>query len=296
VRVIDWERPEKNSFLLVQQLWIKSDLYDRRADLVGFVNGLPLVFVCAMWTTGFDVPSCSTIYLDKPMKNHTLMQTIARANRVFPEKTNGLIVDYVGVFRNLEKALAIYAIPSVDDGSMPVRDKEQLVAWLAEAETGARRFCRQIGVDLNAIDPALGFKAVKQGDEALEKILREAETESSFLAHARVVNSLFKAILPDATANRFASVRATLNFLADSIKNLEDPVDVSRVLADVEQLLDESVAAIPYVIRERRSPDEPDENKGRIDLNAIDWQAVAQRFAGGKKRTQAERLRTILKA
>ena len=67
-----------------------------------------LVFVCAMWMTGFDVPSCSTIYLDKPMRNHTLMQTIARANRVFPDKNNGLIVDYVGVFRDLQKALAIY--------------------------------------------------------------------------------------------------------------------------------------------------------------------------------------------
>ena len=67
-----------------------------------------LVFVCAMWLTGFDVPSCSTLYLDKPMRNHTLMQTIARANRVYRDKVSGLIVDYVGVFRNLEKALAIY--------------------------------------------------------------------------------------------------------------------------------------------------------------------------------------------
>jgi len=52
-----------------------------------------IVFVCAMWMTGFDVPSCATIYLDKPMRNHTLMQTIARANRVFGDKINGLIVD-----------------------------------------------------------------------------------------------------------------------------------------------------------------------------------------------------------
>jgi len=59
-----------------------------------------LVFLCAMWMTGFDTPAVSTIYLDKPMKNHTLMQTIARANRVFGEKNNGLIVDYIGVFRN----------------------------------------------------------------------------------------------------------------------------------------------------------------------------------------------------
>ena len=70
---------------------------------------LRLVFVCAMWLTGFDVPSCSTVYLDKPMRNHTLMQTIARANRVFPGKHSGLIVDYANVFASLEKALAIYA-------------------------------------------------------------------------------------------------------------------------------------------------------------------------------------------
>ena len=62
-----------------------------------------------MWMTGFDVPSCSAIYIDKPMSNHTLMQTIARANRVYEDKICGLIVDYVGILRNLEKALAIYA-------------------------------------------------------------------------------------------------------------------------------------------------------------------------------------------
>jgi type I restriction enzyme R subunit len=69
---------------------------------------LRLVFVCAMWLTGFDAPSCSTVYLDKPMRNHTLMQTIARANRVFPGKHSGVIVDYANVFASLEKALAIY--------------------------------------------------------------------------------------------------------------------------------------------------------------------------------------------
>ena len=87
-----------------------------------------LVFVCAMWMTGFDAPPVSTIYLDKPMKNHTLMQTIARANRVFKNKPNGLIVDYIGVFRNLQKALAIYGVGTgKDDGRMPVKPKEELI-------------------------------------------------------------------------------------------------------------------------------------------------------------------------
>ena len=84
---------------------IEEDLDERFKDPA---DPLRLVFVCAMWITGFDVPSCSTIYLDKPMRNHTLMQTIARANRKFPGKEAGLIVDYVGVFRKLQEALAIY--------------------------------------------------------------------------------------------------------------------------------------------------------------------------------------------
>src|SRR5438132_3239961 len=94
-----------------------------------------IVFVCAMWMTGFDVPSCSTIYLDKPMRNHTLMQTIARANRVWGEKTSGLIVDYVGVFRDLQRALAIYGSGlggAATPGETPVLPKSELIAALKE--------------------------------------------------------------------------------------------------------------------------------------------------------------------
>ncbi len=98
---------------------------------------LRLVFVCAMWMTGFDAPSVSTIYLDRPMRNHTLMQTIARANRVFPDKDNGLIVDYVGVFRNLEKALAIYGAANAEpDVDSPIQDSRA-------ARRGAGRGGRQ---------------------------------------------------------------------------------------------------------------------------------------------------------
>ena len=107
---------------------------------------LRIVFVCAMWITGFDAPTCSTIYLDKPMRNHTLMQTIARANRVFGEKHNGLIVDYIGVFRELEKALAIYGSASgggVQEGETPVKDKAALIQELAQAIEETRCLLRR---------------------------------------------------------------------------------------------------------------------------------------------------------
>jgi type I restriction enzyme R subunit len=103
---------------------------------------LRLVFVCAMWLTGFDAPSCSTVYLDKPMRNHTLMQTIARANRVFPGKHSGMIVDYANVFASLERALAIYGAGT--GGANPVRDKQELVAELRRALADAKAFCTSI--------------------------------------------------------------------------------------------------------------------------------------------------------
>lgn len=105
-----------------------------------------IVFLCAMWTTGFDVPSCSTIYLDKPQRNHTLMQTIARANRVYKDKVSGLIVDYIGVFRSLEKALAIYATGSNGDGSSPIADKSKLIEELREAVMAISEFCNNLGM------------------------------------------------------------------------------------------------------------------------------------------------------
>jgi len=101
-----------------------------------------------MWMTGFDVPCCSTIYLDKPMRNHTLMQTIARANRVAQDKVNGLIVDYVGIFRDLEKALAIYAAPQLGGGSdCPIQDKRALVELLRKAIGEVLAFCSEHGID-----------------------------------------------------------------------------------------------------------------------------------------------------
>lgn len=252
---------------------------------------LRIVFVCAMWTTGFDVPSCSTIYLDKPMKNHTLMQTIARANRVFPEKANGLIVDYVGVFRDLEKALAIYASPVTGDGGLPVKDKSELVELLRQQIASTTRFCAQHGVDIDALLPLSGFEMISAGDEAVEKLLASDDVKIAYVSNARIVDRLFKAILPDSSASEFGAVRALLNYLSGKILALNPTVDVTAVMDEIENLLDRSVAANPYVIQATTGEGESD----LIDLNAVDWVALAKKFeTGGKKRTEAEKLKAAL--
>ena len=118
---------------------------------------LRLVFVCAMWMVGFDAPSVSTIYLDRPMRNHTLMQTIARANRVFPDKDNGLIVDYIGVFRDLRRALAIYGAANAEAGvDSPIQDKSELLAALAQSVDAVAEFCGRYDVDLDELRIRLG--------------------------------------------------------------------------------------------------------------------------------------------
>jgi type I restriction enzyme R subunit len=253
---------------------------------------LRIVFVCAMWTTGFDVPSCSTIYLDKPMKGHTLMQTIARANRVFPEKNNGLIVDYIGVFRNLEAALAIYAAPSDGGDAMPVKDKAELVGWLQAASNNARAYCVKLGINVDALLAATGFELVALGEDSVELILVDDETKAQFVTHARLVDRLFKAMLPDPQANRFGPLRAVLLFLAEALAQKNPSVDVSHVMAKVEQLLDESVAANAYLIHGAEGSLIGDP----IDLNKVDWQKLAERMAKGKKRTEAEKLRRAVAA
>src|SRR5450759_5612087 len=173
---------------------------------------LRLVFLCAMWLTGCDAPSCSTIYLDKPMRNHTLMQTIARANRVFPGKHSGMIVDYANVFASLERALAIYA--QGRGGNLPVRDKKALVEELRHAVAEATAYCQAHGADLGRIEntSAENFERAQAVEDAANRLLAPETVKRDFMAHARLVDALFRAVKPDPVAVEFSvrcgSIRA----------------------------------------------------------------------------------------
>jgi type I restriction enzyme R subunit len=248
-----------------------------------------LVFVCAMWMTGFDVPNCSTLYLDKPMRNHTLMQTIARANRVFPGKVSGLIVDYVGVFRNLERALAIYG--AGHGGDNPVEDKAALVAALRHALSETRDLFREQGVDLEEIKSADGYSRIGLLGDAVEALVASEAIKLRYLDLANNVNRLYKAILPDPSAQEFAVDVNPAQVLAEKIRSLTPPADISIVMQQVEGLLDGSIAAGGYVIHETRGSH--DQNQ-RIDLSKIDFEVLADKFKSGHKRTYNEQLKGII--
>jgi len=250
-----------------------------------------LVFVCAMWMTGFDAPPCSTIYLDKPMRNHTLMQAIARANRVFREKVNGLIVDYVGVFRNLEKALAIYgsgAGGAASEGEKPIREKSALVAELKDAIRECTAFCRDNGIDAKAVEQAEALGRIRMIDDAVESLVKTDDIKRGFLNLADGVDRLYKAVLPDPEANAFAGTRGLFKTLAGRIRALSPPVDISGIMDHVEKLLDRSISTEGYVIED---PADPYGRDHRVDLSRIDFEALKKRFEGGRRHTEAEKLK-----
>ena len=254
-----------------------------------------IVFICAMWMTGFDVPSCSTIYLDKPMRNHTLMQTISRANRVYGDKLNGLIVDYIGVFRNLEKALAIYGSPTegTKDGESPVKDKSFLVDALEQAIDETIVFCKQHNVSLSGIEDAEGFGRVKLIDDAVDSILINDDSKKKYLLLAGSVAKIYKAILPDKAANGFRACQKLITTIAEKIRSLTPKADISGIMEDVEVLLDQSIATEGYVFHD--PPEQkPYSEDQYIDLSQIDFEALKSTFENGHKRIETEKLRASI--
>jgi type I restriction enzyme R subunit len=271
---------------------VKGDLAEKFKDPA---NPFRIVFVCAMWMTGFDVPCLSTIYLDKPMRNHTLMQTIARANRVFGDKTNGLIVDYVGVFRELQKALAIYGSGSgggIREGETPVKPKGELIKELEKAIEETESFCKEKGVDIQRIISSDKLEKIKLITDAIDAILVNDESKRRYLTLSSQVSKLFKAILPDPQANRFYEKCTLFMVIADKIKSVSGEVDITDVMGKVEQLLDESIEAEGYVIRE---PHEP-HGDHIIDLSQIDFDVLRKKFLEGRKNMQIARIKAAIKS
>jgi type I restriction enzyme R subunit len=251
---------------------------------------LRIVFVCAMWITGFDVPSCSTIYLDKPMKNHTLMQTIARANRVWREKQNGLIVDYVGVFRNLQKALAIYGAAQGEPQpeASPVHKKDELVNQLRATITTATAFCLERSVNPATIQQARGFDRVKLVEDAVAAFVVNDDTRRGYLSRAGYVDRLFKSLLPDLAANEFGPICKVFRVIADKIRSEIPPVDIAEVMAEIEALLDQSIGAEGYAMPPVANPDR------YVDLSQIDFEALRDKFEGSRKAVEVQKLRAKL--
>jgi type I restriction enzyme, R subunit len=254
-----------------------------------------IAIVCAMWLTGFDVPSLSTLYIDKPMKAHTLMQAIARANRVNEGKNNGLIVDYCGILKNLRKALATFAGHEgegiIDGGSQkpevdPVRPEEELLADLEEAIEAVKAFLGAKDFKLEDIIEKTGFERNRAIIDAKESVNQNDETRKRFEIICREVFKKFKSCLTIKGVNDFRHAYDAINIIYKSLRGDMEKADISDIIRELHKIIDESIGA--------GVPNEDEEDK-RYDISKIDFERLRKEFEQSPARnTTVQSLKEII--
>ena len=233
---------------------LKMNTRDLATEFKDEENPFRFAIVCAMWITGFDVPSLSTMYIDKPLKSHTLMQTIARANRVHSDKNNGLLVDYIETYKALLEALAIYGdsdSKGVDGESVaPVRPIEELVNELEEVLDAVEVFlvdeCKfKLSKIVDAPDKLHQLQYLQEGVNA---IVATDDTKAKFGVLARELFKKYKALMPDKSIYKFQPKRDAINALYATITAKVEQADITYIVRQVQQVVNESIATYNVVL------------------------------------------------
>ena len=249
-----------------------------------------VAIVCAMWLTGFDVKSLATLYLDKPLKAHTLMQAIARANRVHEGKNNGLIVDYCGILKNLRSALATFAGHIGEEGGRtadpPARPQEELLQELMESIEMVRSFLAAKDFRLEDIIEKTGFERNAAIVSAKEVINENDETRKRFEIMARSVFQKFKACLNVPGIYDHRGAYDAINIVFKSLQEDRDQADISQIIKELHAIVGESI----------KVADMGNAEDGRLyDISAIDFERLRQEFAKSpQKNTHVQNLKDAI--
>ena len=228
--------------------------------------------VCAMWLTGFDVECLSTLYIDKPMKAHSLMQAIARANRVYPGKDFGLIVDYNGMLRALREALAQYALGDDGEGGEEIVGTiEERVQALIEAIGATEVQLRDLGFDPATLIGSTGFARIKGLKDAVEAVYTSDESKRRFEVLARQVLSRFKALLMEPSAFTYAERHDNIDAIYKKLTERRDTADVTALLKELHRIVNEAIRT--------QSPGEDQAQGLTLDLSQIDMEKLRDEFA-----------------
>lgn len=238
-------------------------------------NPLRVVFVCAMWLTGFDVKCLSCLYLDKPLKAHTLMQTIARANRVAEGKSNGLIIDYIGIVRALRKALADYtANVNGQIGADPTVDKEQLIARILETIDSAKVFLKEHDFQLQELLDAKDFEKVALLRQAANAVSGSLEERKKFQTYAseliRMMKYADRQDLAQTNRKEYEAIAAVYHELQKkrkSANNTELMVEIDRIISEYVQI---------------ESPSDEVTPSRQFDISKINFDLLQREFAKAK--------------
>jgi len=241
-----------------------------------------IAIVCAMWLTGFDVECLSTLYIDKPMKAHTLMQAITRANRIFPGKECGVIVDYNGMLKSLREALAQYAAGDDDEGGENgdiVAPIEELVAALLQALEAAENHLKGNGFDPARLAGATDFTRIEALKDAVEALYESDETKRRFEIMARQIFIRFKALLMEPSVFAYAERHDNIEAIYKKLQEKRDTADVTELLKELHKIVNEAIRA-----QEMGG----DHAEGMtVDLSRIDFEKLRDEFAGKVKRKHA---------
>ena len=248
-----------------------------------------IAIVCAMWLTGFDVPSLSTLYLDKPLKAHTLMQAIARANRVHEGKNNGLIVDYCGILKHLRKALATFAVGRPGGGveeTDPARPDEELLADLADAIALVRGFLAERSAPLDNVIQKTGFERNAAILACKEAANGNDETRKRFEILCREVFKTFKACINVEGINAYRVDRDAINIVYKSLQQDREQADISDIIRQLHKVVDEAIET---------QPERVGEESAAYDISQIDFDRLKQEFErSSQKNTTVQSLKSAV--
>lgn len=241
-------------------------------------NPLRVVFVCAMWLTGFDVKCLSCLYLDKPLKAHTLMQTIARANRVSEGKSNGLIVDYIGIVKALRKALADYtANVGGNGGTDPTIDKEELIARIIETISKAKTFLLENDFDIQMLIEAYDFMKLSYLQEAANAVCGTIEDKKTFTTYASELNRLMKYTDRDDVTGQTRKEYEAIAAIYAELQKKRKHVNTTDLMVQINTIISSYVEIQHTSTMVREEP-------RRFDISAIDFDLLRREFARVKKK------------
>ncbi len=241
-----------------------------------------IAIVCAMWLTGFDVECLATLYIDKPMKAHNLMQAIARANRIYPGKECGVIVDYNGMLKSLREALAQYALGDEEeagDGGGIVAPLEELVPALRESIEATEIHLRGLGFDPARLRGATGFARIEALRDGVDALYTSDEAKRRFEIMARQVFLLFKALLMEPSPIAFAERHDNIEAIYKKLQEKRDNADVTEVLKELHRIVNEAIRA--------SLPGEDHAEGLKVDLSQIDFEKLRSEFAGKVRQKHA---------
>ena len=258
---------------------LKMNTSDLEKDFKDEDHPFRFAIVCAMWITGFDVKSLSTMYIDKPLKSHTLMQTIARANRVHKDKNNGLIVDYIETYKALLEALAIYGDSdnkggAAGDDDAPVKPLEELVEELEEAVKTTEYFLQyECKFSLSKIiDSQDTLHKIKHIQEGYNAICKTDETKAKFGVLARELFKKYKALMPDQSIYKFQPQRDAINALYTMINAKIEEADITHIVKQVQDVVNKSIETLNLELEKIEGYGE------KIDISSLDFKKIEEEF------------------